>query len=125
MPQVLAVLTHIDLLTPAMEWAPPYDWQEPKRPKEQHIREALEAVRDQFGERIVGVVPVCTAEGRRYGFDEWLLPALAKHLDQAHAVALLRTLRAEADTGKVRKVFDQLLAVGKQAAQVLWQNAGR
>ena len=42
-------------------------------------------------------------------------------LDQAHAVALLRCLRAEADTGKVRKVFHQLLSAGKQAVKVLWQ----
>src|ERR1051326_2395549 len=28
---VLAVLTHIDLLSPAMEWSPPYNWQEPAR----------------------------------------------------------------------------------------------
>src|SRR5262249_51244040 len=34
MPPILGVLTHIDLLTPAMEWAPPYDWTEPRRPKE-------------------------------------------------------------------------------------------
>jgi 50S ribosomal subunit-associated GTPase HflX len=37
MPPILGVLTHIDLLSPAMEWAPPYDWQEPKRAKEKHI----------------------------------------------------------------------------------------
>src|SRR5262249_14962617 len=25
-PPIVAVVTHIDLLSPAMEWAPPYDW---------------------------------------------------------------------------------------------------
>jgi hypothetical protein len=42
-------------------------------------------------------------------------------LGEAHAVALLRCLRAEADTGKVRKVFRQLLAVGTEVAKGLWQ----
>ena len=45
MPRVLAVVTHIDMLTPAMEWKPPYDWQTPTRPKEQQILAAYEAVR--------------------------------------------------------------------------------
>ena len=48
MPPVLAVMTHIDLLSPALEWAPPYNWQEPERPKERQIQEALTAVREQL-----------------------------------------------------------------------------
>src|SRR5436305_5415675 len=43
MPGVLAVLTHVDLLSPSLEWAPPYDWQHPRRPKEQSIHDALAA----------------------------------------------------------------------------------
>ena len=35
MPPILGVLTHIDLLSPAMEWSPPYNWREPARPKDQ------------------------------------------------------------------------------------------
>jgi hypothetical protein len=37
-------------------------------------------------------------------------------------VALLRCLRAEIDTGKVRKVFHQLLGAGKELVRVVWQN---
>jgi predicted GTPase len=121
MPPVLGVLTHTDLLSPKMEWQPPYDWQAPKRLKEQQMAQAVQTVRDQLGEYLVGVVPVCTAEGKVFGVEEWLLPALTKLLDQAHAVALLRCLRAEADTGKVRKVFDQIFAASKQSAKVLWE----
>ena len=64
-------------------------------------------------------MPVCTAPGKVYGVQEWLLPALVGLLDQAHAVALLRCLKAEIDTGKVRKVFHQLLAAGKGLVKVL------
>jgi predicted GTPase len=121
-PPVLSVLTHIDLLTPAMEWAPPYNWQQPQRTKEQQIQQALTAVRDQLGDYLVGCVPVCSAPGKVYGIEEWFLPTIAELLDEAHAVGLLRCLRAEADTGKVRKIFQQLLAAGAQVAKVLWQN---
>ncbi len=121
MPRVLAVLTHIDLLSPAMEWAPPYNWIEPQRPKELQIQQAVAAVREQLGEYLVGAVPLCTAPGKVYGIEEWFLPTLMELLDEAHAVAFLRCVRAEADTGKVRKVFHQLLSVGREAAKVVWE----
>lgn len=121
MPPVLVVLTHIDLLSPAMEWAPPYRWQDPQRLKEKNIREAWEAVKEQLGGSVVGVIPACTASGKVYGIEEFLLPAVMELLDEAHAVAVLRCLRAEADAGKVRKVFEQLVQLGKQAALVFLQ----
>ena len=123
MPPVLGVLTHVDLLSPAMEWAPPYDWTAPQRPKEHQIQQAWNALRDQLGEYLVGIVPVCVAPGKVYGMEEWFLPTVAELLDEAHAVALLRCLRAEANTGKVRKVFHQLLSAGARVAQVLLTGA--
>jgi predicted GTPase len=120
LPPILGVLTHIDLLTPAMEWSPPYSWQDPQRPKEQQIQLALTTVRQQLGDFLVGCVPVCAAPGKVYGVEEWFLPTVVELLDEVHAVALLRCLRAEADAGKVRKVFQQLLAVGKQLVKQLW-----
>lgn len=122
MPAVVAVMTHIDLLSPSMEWAPPYDWQHPQRPKEKSIHDALAAVREQLGEDVAAVVPVCTAPGKVYGIEEALLPAVMARLDEAHAVELLRCLHAEADARKVRKVFDQLLAVGKTLVRAVWQD---
>jgi predicted GTPase len=121
-PPILGIMTHIDLLSPAMEWAPPYDWTQPQRPKEQQIRESWTALREQLGEYLVGIVPLCTAPGKVYGIDDWFIPTLAELLDEAHAVALLRCIRAEANTAKVRKVFRQILKAGTQAALVLWQN---
>jgi len=32
-------------------------------------------------------------------------------------------LRAEADARKVRRVFEQCLALGKEAARLLWEHA--
>lgn len=120
-PPVLAVLTHIDLLSPVMEWSPPYDWRQPKRLKETQIEQAVAAVQKQLGPHLAGVIPVCTAPGKVYGIQEWLLPALTGLLDQGRAVALLRCLKAEADTGKVRKTFEQLISAGKGLVSILTQ----
>jgi len=121
MPPVLAVVTHIDLLSPAMEWTPPYNWQKPARPKEKNIHDALAAVRDQLGEYLADIVPVCTAPGKVLGVEEWLLPAVMQRVSEGLGVALLRVLRAERDTGKIRKVFDQLATSGREAARILWR----
>ncbi len=115
MPPVVAVLTHIDLLSPALEWAPPYDWQQPQRTKEKQIADAVAAVHEQLGDAVGYVAPVCVAEGKVYGVDEWLLPAIVSLLDEARGVGLVRCLRVEGDAHKVRKVFAQLLEAGKQA----------
>src|SRR5205823_3992317 len=74
-----------------------------------------------LGEYLAAVVPVCTAPRKIYGVDEWLMPAIVELLDQARAVALLRCLKAEADAGKIRKVFSQLLAAGKEGLKIFGQ----
>ena len=124
MPPILGVMTHIDLLSPAMEWSPPFNWIHPERLKEQQIRQAWESFKEQLGDYLVGIVPLCTRPGKVYGIDEWFMPTLAELLDEAHAVALLRCVRAEADEGKVRRVLEQLLRAGQQVGQILWQSYG-
>lgn len=121
-PPLLVVATHIDLLSPALEWSPPYDWRQPTRAKEENIQHALTTTWHQIGAYAAGVVPVCTARGKEYGIYEWLLPAVAEQLDEARGVALLRCLRAEIDESKMRKVFQQLLAAGQQVTGMVWQN---
>lgn len=118
MPPILAAMTHVDLLSPAMEWAPPYNWQKPERSKEKHIQEALTVVRDQLGGYLVGAVPLCTVPGKVYGIEEWFLPTLVELLGEARAVSLLRCLRAEYDADKVRKIVQQVLAIGTQVLQI-------
>jgi hypothetical protein len=119
MPPVLGIMTHIDLLSPALEWSPPYDWVEPQRPKEHQIRQAWHAAREQLGDYLVGIVPVCTAPEKVYGIEEWFWPTLAELLGEARSVALLRRLKAEANTEKVRKVIRQLMTSGKEAVKIL------
>lgn len=120
-PPLLVVLTHVDLLSPALEWAPPYDWRQPTRLKEEQIQRALTAAWQQVGEYAAGAVPLCTAAAKIYAIEEELLPAIAAQLDEAHGVALLRCLRGEIDETKVRKVFHQLLAAAQEAARIVWE----
>src|SRR5258708_27321073 len=98
-----------------MEWRPPYDWQKGERPKERNIREAVAAAAEQLGDLVDGVVPACTAEGKLFGIDEAILPALAMRLDEARVVSVLRCLRAEPDAGKIGRVFELLLEAGARA----------
>jgi predicted GTPase len=118
-PPVVLVLTHIDLLTPATEWAPPYDWQG-SRPKEVSVREAWAAATEVFGDRVMAVVPVCAAPGREYGVRTDLLAAIAGLLGEARGVAVLKTLHAEAEAGQSRKVVGQVVNVGREAFRALW-----
>ena len=122
MPPILGVMTHIDLLSPAMEWLPPYNWTQPVRTKELQVHAAWNALREQLGEYLVAIVPVCVAVGKVYGIEEALLPTLLGFLEEARAVAMLRCLRAEANTGNARKVVQQLLDAGLQAAKVLLES---
>ncbi|HJZ89919.1 MAG TPA: GTPase [Gemmataceae bacterium] len=117
-PPALVVLTHVDLLTPAMEWAPPYDWVGGSRTKEKSMADAVAAAHESFP-GIETLVPVCTAEGKQWGVKEELLPAIVALLGEAKSVALLRCLHAEADEGKVRKVFSQLWAAGRKVIDLL------
>ena len=66
-----------------------------------------------------GLVPVCAAAGKEWGVKEELLPEIVTLLGEAKAVLLLRSLHAEADEGKVKKVFAQLWAAGRKAVELI------
>ena len=114
LPTVLVVLTHIDLLTPASEWAPPYDWAAGTRTKEASVRSAVAAAKETFGKRVDGVVPVCAAEGRLLGVRDDLVANVVSRLKEARGISLLRALHAEANVGRVSRVGEQVFAAGKQ-----------
>jgi predicted GTPase len=117
MPPLLVTLTHIDLLTPAMEWSPPYDRFAGTRTKEKSMAEAVTAVREVFPEA-AGVVVCRAEEGKLWGIDEEVMPAVVDLLGEAKAVAFLRCVHAEADEGKVKRIFQQLWTVSKKAYQM-------
>ncbi len=117
---ILGVLTHIDLLSPAMEWSPPYQWQVPSSQKERNIGDAVAHCRSLFGDQLVGVVPVCNGPPGRaeFGVQEHLMPAIAAALGQSRACALLRALHADLDKGRVGKLARQLFQLGRELVRV-------
>ncbi len=114
LPPVVVALTHIDQLTPAMEWSPPYDWKAGGKLKEKSIREAVAAVKELFGAKVVEVVPVCGMVGKEYGVRDSLVPEVARHLDDARGVGLLRALHLEGLIDHTKKAFGQVVNAGKE-----------
>ncbi len=115
-PPVIAVLTHVDLLSPVMVWSPPYDWQTGSLPKEQSIAGAIEYARQIQGAMLVDVIPVCTDQNpdRRWGIVEFLIPALIGCLDQAQSVSLLSAFENALDRHRLKTLIRQTAASGKQ-----------
>jgi predicted GTPase len=92
-PPVLVVLTHVDQLRPLREWDPPYNIAQPKRPKEQAIREAMEATAKDLAIDASDVIPVNLQSEQIYNIEEGVIPAIVAKLDHAQRVKYLRCLR--------------------------------
>jgi len=121
-PPVIAAVNQIDLLSPKAEWNPPYEWRYGNRPKETTIRDCVAAVKEQLGNRVVDIVPVCARQGESFSIVEGLIPALAAQLDEARGSAMLRAFHAESQSDQLKRLGKQLVAGGKKALGILWQN---
>ena len=126
-PAVLGVLTHMDGLSPLMEWSPPYDWQHPTRPKEHSLHDAVAYNFGVFGDRLQAVVPVCSDVERLkpYGIQEWLIPALCEILDEGRARALVRSLHAEANRERVRELLSQFHNAGRTLIKLFAKSSAK
>jgi predicted GTPase len=123
-PPIVAVLSHVDLIPPAMHWSPPYLLDQPQTAKGKNIAAAIEWTREeltQFSNFVVDVVAVCGGpdDSRRWGLQENVLPAIMKHLDSGQSVALLQAFERSVDDKWAATVIDQLKTGGKQLLQ-LW-----
>lgn len=120
-PPMLAVLNKIDGLSPLMEWAPPYDWRNPVRPKEKSIAAAADYAREVFRDNVKVVVPTCcdAANNRVVGIDTDLVPAMAAYLDHARSAALLRELHASFQRDRFTQVAGQVWEFGKKLKDVV------
>jgi predicted GTPase len=122
LPPVVAAVNQVDLLSPKAEWSPPYNWQTGARPKEENIRDCVAAVREQVGDRVADVVPVCGRAGETFGITEGLVPAVARQLDDARGGAMLRAFDAEAAADQYSRLGRQLVEGGRKALGILWEN---
>jgi uncharacterized protein len=122
LPPIIAAVNQIDLLSPKAEWSPPYHWQTGSRPKEATIRDCVAAVREQLGNRVVEIVPLCARMGEAFGIQEGLIPAIALQLDEARGAAMLKAFHAESQADQFKRLGKQLVAGGKKAIGILWEN---
>ncbi|WP_437194384.1 GTPase family protein [Planctomicrobium sp. SH527] len=118
-PPIIICMTHIDLLSPMMEWEPPYDWKNPTRKKEHSIQDAVAHVQGLFKDVTDDVIPVCSdvERGRTAQILEELLPALVGSLTEGQMAAVLRTFHRNLDKDRLRTVFNQLQRSGKMLLQ--------
>lgn len=106
-PPLLVVVTHVDLLPPASEWPPLADGPSTTR-KEAVIRECLQLVAQQLDIEETAVIPVGLRPGQVWGIWEQLWPAVLRHLDAAHAAALLRQVYTEVEGERWSKLGQQV-----------------
>ena len=123
-PPIIVVLSHVDLIPPAMQWSPPYQLDRPQTPKGKNIAEAIAWTKEelgQFSNFVVDVVAVCSGpeEPRRWGLQEYVLPAIMQHLESGQSVALLEAFERSVDDKWASTLVDQLKTGGKQLLQ-LW-----
>lgn len=113
---VVICMTHIDLLSPVMEWNPPYNWETPTTRKEESIAAAVEHVRELFADVTRIVVPVCSdvARGRADSVLEDLLPALNQVLKEGQMAALLRAYHAHLGKDRFKRIARQISRGGKE-----------
>jgi uncharacterized protein len=89
-PPVLVVATHVDRLSPAREWAPPYNIDAPHSAKEQSMRAALEAISGDLAVTVAEVVPVrLNPLSEAYNIDV-LWAELARRVERARRSRALR-----------------------------------
>lgn len=114
MPPVVVVMTHIDRLSPAREWLPPYDISKPERPKAAAIRAALDAAAADLALPVADIVPV-RLQPREHAYNVELIQAsLAARFESAqHSRALRILLSAQ------RRDWQRLLKQAGGAGRIL------
>lgn len=112
-PPMVVALTHIDLLRPPLEWAPPYDIVTPASPKARSIRGALDAVAAELSLSPEVIVPVCLRPDRVYNVEETLVPLLVGALPEGKRTLLLRTLKTLRDREQWELLGRQARAAGR------------
>ena len=92
---IIVIVTQVDRLRPFKEWAPPYDWKYPTRPKEIAIQEATKYRSKSLGDFCERVLPLVTAnleQGRTAWGDEELSLTLIENISPSQQFRLARFL---------------------------------
>jgi uncharacterized protein len=113
MPPIIAVATHIDVLRPVQEWAPPYDIANPVNDKTRSIRAALDHIAVDLDLNIGDVIPTCLADKRPAYNVDGIWTKIAAVLPEARSAHLVRRLRSATTGWKWSKLWSQTVNAGK------------
>lgn len=117
---VLVVMTGADTADWGGPWSPPYDWNHPRRPREQAVQARAESIRGLLPAAFPAPIPVGIAAEPPFGLGELVLPALAISVHRAERPALIRRLNKLAHRSKARRLAEQIGAQGRR----IWQGWG-
>ena len=92
---IIVIVTQVDRLRPLKEWAPPYNWKFPTRPKEIAISEATKYRNESLGEFCKMVLPLVTAnleQARIAWGDEEIALTMTENISPSKQFRLARFL---------------------------------
>lgn len=112
-PPVLAVHTHVDQLTPILDWTPPYNLDRAESPKAQSIAKALLAVATDLRVPIQSVVPVCLDQMRGTYNVDVLWAKMLDALSEAQRARLGRALAVAGDDGYWKRLSTNANVTGR------------
>jgi uncharacterized protein len=118
MPPLIVLATHIDRLTPAREWKPPYDVDAPRRDKERSIRAALEAIAADLQVPLGMIVPVRLEGAEPYNLDLLRL-RLTEAFDDAQRTRWVRLHRDAIRRQDWRQLLRQLAGSGRMVGSLI------
>jgi uncharacterized protein len=118
MPPLVVIASHIDRLSPAREWSPPYNVDAPTRPKERSIRSALEVIAGDLLVPIETIVPMRLDSTPPYNL-ELLWLRLDTLVDEAQRARWVRVLRTTIRDEGWRKSWQQVVGAGRMVGQLV------
>ena len=92
---LLGLLAAVDLVSPPLEWNPPYDLSHGTSRKEISMRACVEAARNCFGERVTDWRVTGCREGLWWGLREDVVPWLEMSLERARGIQLAKEMALE------------------------------
>ena len=120
-PSMMLVMTHIDRINPAKEWAPPYDLDQTENAKAANIRRAMVHVTEALGFGDDLSIPVSLREGAPiYNLDA-IWSAIGVLLNAAQLTALDRELK-QGGSFSLPKTFAQCREGGRFIVGKVWGN---
>lgn len=123
MPPVVVIASHIDRLSPAREWSPPYNVDTPESEKEQSIRGALEAIAVDLLVPIETIVPMRLDQEPAYNL-EFLWLRLESLVDEAQRARWVRVLRTAIREDGWRRSLRQLVGAGRMVGELVLRAEG-